>query len=58
MFGNPIVGFNVRGQNDVKTNCGGFVTMVIAIIVLLFASMKLIELESHKNPVISQYSQP
>ena len=56
MFGRPIIGFNVRGQKDVKTNVGAFATMVIAIIVLLFACIKFIELNDKKNPVISQYS--
>ena len=42
MFSNPIVGFNVRGSKDVKTNVGAFITMLIAMIVLLFATIKLI----------------
>ena len=33
-------------------------TMIIAIIVLLFASIKLIELNDKKNPVVSSYEEP
>ena len=58
MFGNPVVGFNVRGRKDIKTNAGAFITMLIAIIVLLFASIKLIELKDKKNPSVASYERP
>ena len=58
MFGSPIVGFSVRGQSSIKTNVGAFLSMVISIIVLLFAAIKFIELSDKKNPVISSYEKP
>ena len=58
MFGSPIVGFKVRGQSTIKTNVGAFITMVIAIIVILFSAIKFIELKEKKNPVISSYEKP
>ena len=58
MFGSPIAGFNVRGRKEIKTNAGAFVSMLITIIVLLFASIKLIELNEKKNPSITSYERP
>ena len=53
MFGIPMVGFNARGESSIKTNIGAFITIIIMLIVLLFAAVKFIELNDKKNPVLS-----
>ena len=45
----------MQGKKSVKTNAGAFITMVITIIVLLFACIKFLALYGKKNPVVTSY---
>ena len=38
-FGEPIPVFNVRGKTSVQTHIGGVVTILIAIVVLVYATV-------------------
>ena len=58
MFSSPIASFNLKGQRNIKTNAGAFLTLTIAIIVIGYASIKLIELNDKKNPVMTSYEKP
>ena len=53
-FGKEIPSFNLRGENRVNSVCGGVVTTVILTLVLIYASMKAIDLVEKRNPTTSQ----
>ena len=52
-FQEPLPMFNVKGQSSVSSFVGGICTLVLFSIVLTYATLKFIHLESKKNPVIS-----
>ena len=49
-FGESVPGFNVRGDDEVKTRVGGCCSIIIAALVLLFATIKFSHLTSKYNP--------
>ena len=53
-FGKEVPSFNLRGQEKVNTIVGGFVSILILIIIFLYANLKLTQLITGANPVISQ----
>ena len=53
-FAKEVPSFNLRGQEKVNTIVGGFVTILILIIIFLYANLKLTQLITGANPVISQ----
>ena len=55
MFGRSVPSFNIKGDETLKTNLGAALTMILLAIVLLYSSVKFIELESRNNPNISSY---
>ena len=56
-FGEPVPGFNVKGQDMVTTRSGGVVTLIIAVMVLLYAALKFTHLTTRYNPQMSSYLQ-
>ena len=54
-FGEPVPGFNVKGQDMVTTRIGGVVTVIIAFLVFLYASLKFTHLTTRYNPQMSSY---
>ena len=55
MFGAPLPGFNLGGEDTIKTYCGGLLSSFIIMITLLFASLKLNHLLSRYNPQVNDY---
>lgn len=55
VFGEPI-GLNYDGDSTFKTLLGAFVTILIKIFLLVFATSQIIALIGYKDPIISQVS--
>ena len=56
-FGEPVPGFNVKGQNTVTSRTGGMITLLISSVVILYAAVKFIHLYTRHNPLLSSYYQ-
>ena len=54
-FGLPLPTFNLKGRQMVHTRIGGVCTLIIATIVILYASVKFIHLQTRHNPGMSSY---
>ena len=52
-FGKEVPSFNLRGQEKVNTLVGGFVSFFVLIVIFLYANLKLTQLITGANPVIS-----
>ena len=57
MFGKPMPAFNIHGKDEVNTSCGGFVSLVIIFITIMFGGLKLSHLTTRKGPTINTYVQ-
>ena len=55
LFGAPAPTFNIRGESEVRTYCGGIVSSVIMTVVVLFALLKLQHLLSKQNPSVNAF---
>ena len=40
VFGEPLPSFNIKGSEEVTSKAGGFATLIIFIVMLLFGAMK------------------
>ena len=54
-FGLPLPTFNLKGKQIVHTRIGGVCTLIISIIVILYATIKFIHLQTKHNPGMSSY---
>ena len=54
-FGLPLPTFNLKGKQMVHTRIGGVCTLLITTIVLLYATIKFIHLQTRHNPGMSAY---
>ena len=55
IFGKPLPGFNIKGNDQVNTIAGGISSILIFGIVLIYATTKLIHLHSKANPNVSSF---
>ena len=55
-FAGDIPAFNLKGETKVKTMIGGCATLAIIVLVLAYATMKLIHLVERRNPQITQHT--
>ena len=55
MFGSPLPAFNVRGEQSVRTHCGGCVSLLIMYLTFIFATLKLQHLMSKHNPSVNYF---
>ena len=55
MFAQPIPSFNVKGEETIKTNLGGAVSVMIAVLVLLYSVHKFGGLYNRSSPAIASY---
>ena len=53
MFAAPVPTFNLKGRLAVSTAAGGFVSIVIAIVTMLFATHKLQHMLMRVNPLVT-----
>ena len=58
MFAAKLPSFSLNGQQEVKTATGGFLSLVLYVLVFLFAIMKIQHLFSKKNPAITTFTDP
>lgn len=54
-FGQPLPSFNIRGKDYLQTSVGGFVTLMLTLLVLMYAMVKFDHLNSRFNPQMSSY---
>ena len=53
VFGKSLPAFNLKGQPIVHTMTGGIITFVIVVVMLIYASIKMIQLIDHHNPQVA-----
>lgn len=53
-FGRKLPGFNLRGEAKAGTFCGGFTTLIILTIVLIYSTSKAIHLVNRSKQTISE----
>ena len=56
-FGANIPTFNLRGKTQVHTLAGGVLTFVITVIMLVYATIKLLQLATKDNPTVSEFTE-
>ena len=49
-FGKPIPSFNLKGETNVKTVIGGIMSLLVSITVLIYSTIKMIQLVNNSNP--------
>ena len=57
MFGAPLPTFNLKGEEKVRTHCGGCTSLIIIYVTFLFATLKLQHLLSKHNPTVNTFVQ-
>lgn len=56
-FGQALPVFNIKGTEKVSTLTGGISTVLIAVILLTYSSLKLLQLVSKENPNVSEVNE-
>ena len=54
-YGKDVPAFNIKGQNRVNTIFGGIMTSMVLLLTLVYTVIKLDELYSRQNPIISEW---
>ena len=57
-FGKQVPGFNIKGSSSIGTVIGGFVTVIVLSLTLLYATVKTMHLIGKENPVMSSLTIP
>lgn len=57
MFGEPLPTFNIKGESDVRTHCGGCLSIIIIYIMILFATLKMQHLLLKHNPSVNIFTE-
>lgn len=53
-FGRPMPAFNVKGRTTVHSMTGGILTFMVAIVVLTYGAIKVLQLANKENPNVSE----
>ena len=56
LFGERVPSFNLGGESEIKTAIGGFVSLLVSSVTIIFASLKWQHLLEYKSPSITTYS--
>ena len=56
MFGEPLPTFNIKGQSDVRTHCGGCLSTLVILTATAFAIVKLQHLLEKHNPTVNIFT--
>ena len=56
-FAKPLPAFNIKGAESVQTLTGGIFTLFITVIILIYSSLKLLQLASKENPNVSEVNE-
>ena len=54
-FGEPIPNFNIRGRKSMRTQIGGICTVLVAITIIMYTTIKFVHLLTKYNPNINDY---
>ena len=57
MFARPMPGFNLKGVKSVNSLLGTICTLMIFLCLIIYASAKFVQLQSHHNPNISTHNE-
>ena len=52
-FAKPVPTFKINGESSVNTVAGGILSSIITLIVLSYATGKLVDLHTRNNPIIT-----
>ena len=55
LFGEALPQFNLKGENQIRTCCGGFVSIIMVTATLLFGLLKIKHLLSRQNPAVTSF---
>ena len=55
MYQEPLPTFNIAGFSNVRTHCGGLTTLIIILVLFMFALLKLQHLLSKHNPQVNSF---
>ena len=55
LFKQPLPQFNLKGQDSISTRVGGFCSLFLLGIILLYSTVKFNQLRTLANPIISTY---
>ena len=58
MYGLPMPGFNIEGEQTLNTNTGGVCSIMIIYVTLLFAILKFVNMINKENPTVFSYFEP
>ena len=56
-FGADLPPFNLRGETQVYTVAGGIVTVIITVIMLIYSTIKFLQLATKTNPTVSEFTE-
>ena len=54
-FGRQLPTFNLKGEPVVHTMIGGIFTFMIMVVMLIYASIKMIQMIERNNPQVAQF---
>ena len=54
-YAQPLPTFNIGGASEVRTHCGGCISLIILLVVFLFATLKMQHLLSNHNPQVNTF---
>ena len=57
LFQVPLPTFNLKAEESIKTSCGAAASMIIFVTLLLYGTIKTIQLIDKQNPSIAKYEQ-
>ena len=57
-FGAPLPSFNMSGTKVIHTKTGGLLSFCMFVLLLIYASLKLIQLFDRDNPNVSEFLEP
>ena len=55
MLSMPLPSFKIRGEEEIKTNIGAFLSVLLVTILFIYGFLKLVQLEARANPSITSY---
>ena len=56
-FGQQLPAFNIKGDKEVKTICGGIITILVYLTLFLWAAERLVEVINKENLTVTEFSE-
>ena len=57
LFGRTMPSFSLRGEDTIKTSAGGFMTLILFSIIIIFSYDKSLKVLQRTNPVVNKITQ-